>query len=74
MNDALSSCNFSFEEKLDLFRIISAILHFGNVRFKISTINSNYSKSKLFTSDSVVLSDEDNSDFSLKKFCKVNSI
>lgn len=62
LNKALSVCEFSEEDRSALYRVVSAILHLGNIKFK------NGASSMKDDTDSV----DPDSENSLENFCKVN--
>jgi len=62
LNKALSVCEFSEEDRSELYKVVSAILHLGNIKFK------NGASSLKDDTDSI----DPDSENSLKNFCKVN--
>lgn len=61
LNKALSVCEFSEEDRLALYQVVSAILHLGNIKFK------NGASSLKDDTDSI----DPDSETSLENFCKV---
>ena len=71
MFDALISCDFTQEEQINLFKVISAILNLGNIKFKID--HTTNGKPKFARPDVIILNDN-NSEVALDNFCKVINI
>jgi myosin-1 len=69
MFDALLSCDFNQNEQINLFKVISAILNLGNIKFKID--HTTNGKPKLVRPDVIILNDK-NSEIALENFCKVD--
>ena len=74
MLDGLRACDFSSEQQIDLMKIIAAILHLGNVKFKIDLKSSKDVKKRQHLThnlDLIVVDDDPFSIYSLESFCKV---